>query len=256
MNIYLFRLSQIFKYGWSDAQKVAQKNNVSRMAVFCDIVKCFFKYRLRSMQYVKENFYSLSKEDRERKGLAFKQKNSETDLWTKECFENRKFLYKWKDYKWELSGSRYHKRLMAYTKRYHLGEGCIVHYDVVLERNHGLNGTIKIGKKVTLNKHLYIDYSGDVVIEDGVKLTNGVIIESHHRDLEAYKKGKEVNIPSSIRICENAFIGSRAIILDSCHYIGKNSRIGAGAVVTKDIPDNALAVGVPAKVIKYLDEPK
>ena len=254
MNIYLFRLTQIFKYGWSDAKKVAQKHNVSNLTVFCDVVKCFFKYRLRSMQYVKEDFFSLSKEDRDRIGLVFKRKNSEIDLWTKECFENRKFLYKWKDYKWETSGSRYHKRLMAYTKRYQLGEGCIVHSDVILERNHGLKGSIKIGRNVTLNKHLYIDYSGNVVIEDGVRLTNGVIIESHHRDLDAYMQGKDVNIPSSVRICENVMIGSRAIILDSCHYIGKNSRIGAGAVVTKDIPDNVVAAGVPAKIVRYLND--
>ena len=38
--------------------------------------------------------------------------------------------------------------------------------------------------------------------------------------------------------------------------IGENAIIGAGAVVTKDIPDNALAVGNPAKVVKYLDAEK
>ena len=115
-----------------------------------------------------------------------------------------------------------------------------------------MNGTLKIGNHVTLSKHVYIDYSGDVIIEDGVKITQGVIIESHHRDLEAYNQGINVNVPTKLLIRENAYIGSRAIILDSCNYIGKNVRIGAGAVVTKDIPDNAVAVGVPAKVVKYL----
>ena len=156
------------------------------------------------------------------------------------------------DYKWGLSGSRYHKRLVAYTKRYGLGKDCIVHYGVELERNHGLNGTLSIGNHVNLGKHLHIDYSGEVIIEDGVKIANGVIIESHHRDLDAYNLGKDINVPSRIRVCENVYIGSRAMILDSCHYIGKNARIGAGAVVTKDVPDNAVVVGVPAKVVKLL----
>lgn len=49
---------------------------------------------------------------------------------------------------------------------------------------------------------------------------------------------------------EGAVIGSKAIILNSCNYIGKYARVGAGAVVTKDVPDYATAVGVPAKVIR------
>lgn len=49
-------------------------------------------------------------------------------------------------------------------------------------------------------------------------------------------------------------MGSRAIILSSCHYIGKNARVGAGAVVTKDVSDNTIVAGVPAKVIKRMDD--
>lgn len=51
---------------------------------------------------------------------------------------------------------------------------------------------------------------------------------------------------------EGAVIGSRAIILNSCNYIGKNARVGAGAVVTKDVPDNAIVVGVPAHIVKIM----
>lgn len=256
MNIYLFRLSQAIQFGWKDAKSIAMKHNVSRVRVYCDILRCFHCYRLRSMQYVKDDFWGLSHEEREKIGIKYKDKNTRTDEWTKDCYENRKFLNKWMDYKWGLNGKRYYKRLVAYTKRYGLGKGCIVHYDVELERNHGLNGTLSIGNNVTLGKHLHIDYSGEVIIEDGVKIANGVIIESHHRDLDAYNQGKDINIPTKLRICENVYIGSRAMILDSCNYIGKNARIGAGAVVTKDIPDNAVAVGVPAKVVKLLTDVK
>lgn len=48
-------------------------------------------------------------------------------------------------------------------------------------------------------------------------------------------------------------IGSRAIILASCHYIGKHARVGAGAVVTHDVPDYAVVAGVPAKVIRMME---
>jgi len=51
---------------------------------------------------------------------------------------------------------------------------------------------------------------------------------------------------------ENVWVGDSAIVCKGVH-IGKNSIIGAGAVVASDIPENAIAVGNPARVIKYLD---
>lgn len=133
-----------------------------------------------------------------------------------------------------------------------MGEGSIVEYGVELSRQHHLPGSIKIGNHVLLAKHVFIDYSGEVIIDDNVKIAAGVSMESHHRDLEAYQQGKDVNIPTKLHICDGAYIGTHASILDSCNYIGKHARIGAGAVVVKDIPDYAVAVGVPAKVVKVL----
>ena len=106
------------------------------------------------------------------------------------------------------------------------------------------------GDHVLFAKNVFIDYSGFVTIENNVKIAAGVSIESHHRDLEAKEKGLDVNIPTRLLIREGAYIGTHAIILDTCNYIGKNARIGAGAVVTKDVPDYATVVGVPAKVVK------
>ena len=86
-----------------------------------------------------------------------------------------------------------------------------------------------------------------------VKIAAGVSIESHHRDIGAYNRGEDINIPTQLIIEEGAYIGTHATILDSCNYIGKHARIGAGAVVVKDIPDYAVAVGVPAKVVKIVE---
>ena len=61
---------------------------------------------------------------------------------------------------------------------------------------------------------------------------------------------KDNDIQSHIEIADGAVIGTRAVVLSDCHYIGKYARVGAGAVVTKDIPDYAVAVGVPARVVK------
>ena len=57
------------------------------------------------------------------------------------------------------------------------------------------------------------------------------------------------NISGNVRIADATLIGSGATILQGL-TIGKNCIVGAGAVVTKDLPDNCTAVGVPARIIK------
>jgi acetyltransferase-like isoleucine patch superfamily enzyme len=56
----------------------------------------------------------------------------------------------------------------------------------------------------------------------------------------------------SISIKKGASIGANATLLAGI-TIGENAMIGAGAVVTKDVPANAVVVGNPAKIIRYLD---
>ena len=52
-------------------------------------------------------------------------------------------------------------------------------------------------------------------------------------------------------IVNDVWISQGVIILSGCHRIGNGAVIGAGAIVTKDIPDCAICVGSPAKIIKY-----
>ncbi len=249
------RIKQVFQYGWKDAAVISQEEGVnkSRWSIFCDMLHLYSKYNVWTNQYKKEKLYNLTGEARKAICQKYQEKNAKREEWLLDYFENHRFLNKWTSFKYESTASLQHKRIKAYCKRYNIGEHCHIGHDVIIDRHHYLNGTIQIGNHCLLSRHVHIDYTGEVVIEDGVKLAEGVVLESHHRDLEAYAKGKDVNVPTKLRICENAYIGTRAIILDSCSYIGRNARIGAGAVVTKDIPDNAVAVGVPAKVIKILD---
>ena len=71
------------------------------------------------------------------------------------------------------------------------------------------------------------------------------------RNKEKYK-GKHLFKYGRITIKDNCFIGARTTIMPGV-TIGKNCIIGAGSVVTKDIPDNSVAVGVPCKVITDID---
>lgn len=245
------RLVQVIKYGWLHANEIAQKTVKNRYYLFLDILFCFFKYRMWSNQYKIEHFYELNRFERKRIGTQYLEKGKIRDAWQKDFRENRKFLEKYSDIKYERTELRA-RRDNAYSIRFNAGQNLMVEYDVNISRQHYLPGTIKIGNNVLLAKHVFIDYSGNVIIGNDVKLTNGVIIETHHHPFHSdYKKSRQEVIQTDLEICDGSVIGSRAIIMPTCHRIGVNARVGAGAVVTHDVPDYAVVVGVPAKIIRY-----
>ena len=252
----MIRLLQVIKFGWKhSAQMASQKSNnlLRRCCIFVDMLYCFFVYKMWTNQYLKENFYNLNDDERQKLGGRYKEEGKKRDAWQNEFRKNRKFLIKYSDIKYEKASLR-NKRNKAYMERFNTGELLMVENDVNISRQHYLNGSIKIGKNVLLAKHVFIDYSGNVTIGDNVQLTNGVIIESHSHPFHSdYKKSRSIVEQSSVTIGEGVVVESRAIIMPTCHYIGKYARIGAGAVVTKDVPDYAVAVGVPAKVVRVQD---
>lgn len=108
----------------------------------------------------------------------------------------------------------------------------------------------KIGKNVFINHDCSFLDLGGITIEDHVQIGPKVslITENHPLD-PSIRKSLDLK---SILIKRNAWIGAGAIILPGI-TIGENSVIAAGAVVNKDVPDNTVVGGVPAKVIRTLD---
>jgi acetyltransferase-like isoleucine patch superfamily enzyme len=106
-----------------------------------------------------------------------------------------------------------------------------------------------IGKNVTINKGATILSPGQVVIEDNVLIGPEVKITTVDHDLHdrhnLFHFGK-------VTIKENAWICIGAIICPGV-TIGKNAVVAAGAVVTKDVEPNTIVGGVPAKMIKKID---
>lgn len=93
-------------------------------------------------------------------------------------------------------------------------------------------------------------YPEDIIIENRVHITSGCIFLTHY--LNRSENGDIHWTRGEIIIKEGAFIGTRTIITNPV-TIGRFSIVGAGSVVTKDIPEGELWAGVPAKFIKKLN---
>lgn len=117
-----------------------------------------------------------------------------------------------------------------------------------------------IGKRTIIDIGNNVGMSGGtilarkkIVLEDNILLgANFFITDSDHHPLDPQKRldnDEETIRSKSVIIKENAFIGAYTIILKGV-TIGKNSIIGAGSVVVSDIPDNCIARGNPAEVVK------
>ena len=103
-----------------------------------------------------------------------------------------------------------------------------------------------IGKPAQIGNFSIIDYGGNVIIGENCKIGYGVFILSAST-ISGSVKTQILRAP--IIIGDNVEIGSNSVILPGVK-IGNNSTIGAGAVVTEDIPENSIAAGAPAKVLK------
>lgn len=249
------RIRQAFRFGWRDSRLIAKETGQNRLSCCWSFFSCFWKYYVFSNQYVNNKLYLLSKEERKTVAEEIGKRNRNHDDWVLDSYENAKFIRKWSSKKWNTTPSRVVRRQRAYSKRFNAGSGLIVQHNVNLHQEHFRWGSITIGNDVLLAKNVFIDYTGDVIIKDRVQLTDGAVVETHHHAFHSdLSMSREVLIPSKLVVEEGALIGARSIVLSSCHYIGKNARVGAGAVVTKDIPDYAVAVGAPAKVVKYLNK--
>lgn len=244
------RFFQVIRWSWTHAGCI--EHGLRRAIVFADILGCYAKWRMWSNQYLTAGMWGLSAQERARVGREMLARNIVRDAWQRDFRENRKFLRRYMSYRYELASLR-GKRNRAYTERYNMGKGCHVEHGVEISRQHYLPGTIKVGDRTLLAKNAFIDYSGHVVIGSDVQITDGVHILSHdhkhHHAAAVAGDYPDNDVQRSIEICDGAVIGTRAVILPSCSRIGRFARIGAGAVVTKDVPDYAVVVGVPARVI-------
>jgi acetyltransferase-like isoleucine patch superfamily enzyme len=114
---------------------------------------------------------------------------------------------------------------------------------------------INYGKHTQIGENVFINFDcvfldlGGITIEDNVLIAPKVslLTEGHPTAVE----DRHSLIPKPIHIKKNAWIGANATILPGV-TIGENSVVAAGAVVSKNVPDNSIVGGVPAKFIKNI----
>ena len=111
---------------------------------------------------------------------------------------------------------------------------------------------IFIGNNFTGNYNLTILDIKEVYIGDNVMIGPNTLITTVGHPLSPKGRRKHLAKASEIHIGDDVWIGGNVTILPGVN-IGNNVVIGAGAVVSKDIPDNSLSLGVPAKVVKEIE---
>jgi acetyltransferase-like isoleucine patch superfamily enzyme len=130
----------------------------------------------------------------------------------------------------------------------------------VLDKYEGEHFTPKvtIGNNVVFNTDCHIGAINEITIGDNVLLASRVLIIDHSHgkltadDIETPARSRKLFSKGAVRIGDNVWIGEGVAILPNV-TIGKNAVIGSNSVVTSNIPENAIAAGIPARVIRIVE---
>ena len=142
-----------------------------------------------------------------------------------------------------------------------IGRDCRI--EIITEYNgKKLNPHLVIGKNVSINDRVHIGCANYIEIGDDCLFASNIYISDHNHGIykgdnksSIYQKivDRDLDYDKTVIIGKNVWLGEGVAVLPGA-IIGDNSIIGSNAVVCGKIPENSIAVGVPAKVIKTLHE--
>jgi acetyltransferase-like isoleucine patch superfamily enzyme len=120
----------------------------------------------------------------------------------------------------------------------------------------GRNGLLQIGNNVGISGAV-LYCTTEIVIEDNVNIgANSKIYDTDFHPISAMERRKphsEQIGKASVRVCEDVWVGADVTILKGVK-IGARSIVGAGSLVTKDVPPDSIVAGRPARVIKHIEK--
>ncbi|WP_234117471.1 sugar O-acetyltransferase [Clostridium hydrogenum] len=129
--------------------------------------------------------------------------------------------------------------------------GAKVHIEAPFHCDYGKN--IEIGDYFFANYNCTILDVGKVVIGDNVQFAPNVSLYTAGHPIHPDSRNSGYEYGIGITIGDNVWLGGNVVVNPGVH-IGNNAVIGSGSVVTKDIPDNVIAVGNPCKVVREITE--
>jgi len=132
-----------------------------------------------------------------------------------------------------------------YPQNIKFGKNCIINKKVSFTSEVSASN-LEIGNNVTIAVEVKLDFTGNLIIGDNVTLSEKVTIFTHDHKTNP----RSTPIMKELVIGENVWIGANSMILQNVKYIGKNSIIAAGSIVTKSVEENTIVGGNPAKFIK------
>jgi galactoside O-acetyltransferase len=130
------------------------------------------------------------------------------------------------------------------------GENCYI--ELPFHANWG-GHHLHLGDYVYANFNLTLVDDGHIYVGNHVMFGPNVMITTANHPVDPKLRLRGLQYNKDVRIDDNAWIGAGVMILPGVH-IGKNSVIGAGSVVTRDIPENVVAVGNPCRVMREISE--
>lgn len=140
--------------------------------------------------------------------------------------------------------------LFGFGKGFHCGHNCFI------DREHQkYDGSIQVGEHVLFAHNADIDYTGGLIIGNGVAISDGTKILTHNHDHLGLQDESIVaddghrTFVTPLIIGDNVLIYARCLIMPGVTSIGENSIISAGSIVTQPVPPNVLVAGNPAKVV-------
>jgi acetyltransferase-like isoleucine patch superfamily enzyme len=113
-------------------------------------------------------------------------------------------------------------------------------------------GDVSIGEGTHVGQYVVLDGTGGLRIGRRCSVASGARIQTHDSAKWAVSRGKAAYEYASVEIKDYSYVGANATITSGI-TIGPCSVVGAGAVVTKDVPPNTIVAGVPAEVIGRVD---
>lgn len=131
-----------------------------------------------------------------------------------------------------------------------IGENCYI--EPPFHSNFG-GGHVHFGNNVYANFNLTLVDDTHIYVGDGTMFAPNVVVSSASHPIlpELREKAYQYNLP--VHIGKNCWLGAGVIVLPGV-TIGDNTVVGAGSVVTKDLPSNVVAYGTPCKVVREIGE--